>query len=103
MSRTCVANCQGWLHYPKNPPLNLGSLALMRVKFRAEELFVAAVPVCPSQPFGCRICVLLVGCSSSTREGPAPQRRIDLRDYGAVGRYAPTIIWPEVNAVPDVL
>jgi hypothetical protein len=90
------------LHDPENPPLNLGGLALGRFKLGEEELFKAPISVRQPQPFGCCVCVLLVGASTCARESPAPQRRIDLSDYGAVGRHAPAVEGPKVNAVFDL-
>jgi hypothetical protein len=55
-------------HHAENPALNLGHLALSRLKLRAEELFETAIAVRPPQPFGCRIGILLVEISPCGRE-----------------------------------
>ena len=64
------------LQNSENPTLNLGLLALMRFKLRAEKLFEVAITVRPLQPFGYSEGVLLVGRSPSAWESPAPKRRI---------------------------
>src|ERR1700733_4050039 len=89
-----VGSCASRFRVPEdseNPTLNLGRLALMRFKFRAEELFEAAITVRPLQPFGDREGVLLVGPSSCAWKCLAPERRVDLRHNRAIGRHAPTV------------
>ena len=75
----------------------------MRFKLSVQELFETAITVRPPQPFGSRKGVLLVGRSSCGWEGPAPERRIDLRDHGAVGRRTPAVERPEMHAIFGVL
>ena len=86
--------------HPENPTFNLGGLALARFKLGVTELFKTAITVRPSQPFGGRKGILLVGRPSRAWESPAPQRRIDLGDHGAVGRHTPAVEQPEVNGPP---
>src|SRR5260370_42432625 len=91
------------LQNPENPTLNLGHLAFMRFKLRAEEFFETAFTVRPSQPFGGSKCVLLVRRSPCTWESPAPNCRVDLSNHRAIGRQAPTIERPEIHVAHGVL
>src|SRR5712692_6845786 len=91
------------LRNSENPTLNLGHLALMRFKLRAEEFFETAFTVRPSQPFGGSICVLLVGRSPCTWESPAPNCCVGLSNHREIGRQAPTVERPKMRAVLSVL
>jgi hypothetical protein len=60
-------------NHTENPPLSLGRFALMRFENWAEKLFETVITISSPQPCGRCISVLLMGRSSRSWEGPAPQ------------------------------
>ena len=91
------------LQNSENPTLNFSLFAVVRFKARVEIPFETAARVRTPQPFGRRKGVLLVRCSPCTWEGSVTQRRIDLRNHGAIRPHAPTVERPEMHVVLSLL